>query len=93
MTVETILGTVGPSIEHIPLYLLNIMHVTIRSILEDHLIVELSDGRSLKWPKTADSHLDIQSLNEGDTLFLTLTTSHDIVNELLGNTSTTHEKH
>ncbi len=57
-------------------------HVTVKSVTEDTIIVELPNGEEFSWQREVGDHL-ASGYEIGDQLILTLTTSHAILNELM----------
>jgi hypothetical protein len=66
----------------------SLQKVRIQSIHEDKIVLVLPSGENLNWPLpvTGASAENQTPLHVGDELVLTLTSSVDVINELLGNT-------
>ncbi|MBI2410987.1 MAG: hypothetical protein HYV32_03820 [Candidatus Kerfeldbacteria bacterium] len=57
--------------------------VRIHSVQPDVLILSLPDGQQLTWPLNQSDKLERTSFTVGDEYILTLTSSIDVINELL----------
>lgn len=56
--------------------------VTVTEVHESYLLLTLPDGQTINWPKKKEDS-SIANARTGDTMNITLTTSTNLLNELL----------